>query len=124
MATQCRGGEVEKAEIDRLLDLVGEVTGQDDPGDMGLAQHRIRRGVAEGLWQQQLPDSIAVHCHSRRALSPAPAVADVTIKRADLYTEASARRFAIYCNLRSPDPFRARTITCRPIRQVFPQWVP
>ena len=32
------GREVEEAEVDRLLDLVGERAGQDDPGDVGLAQ--------------------------------------------------------------------------------------
>ena len=90
---------------------------------MGLAQHRIRRGVAEGLWQQQLPDSIAVHSSLPPRLSPCARCCGRYHQAADLYTEAGCTSLSIYCNLRSL-PFQGPTITCRPIRQVISRWVP
>ena len=62
--------EVEEAEIERLLDLVGVVAGEKDPGDVGLHQpqapHRV--GVEAGL--EQAPDVQSAggvrHCGSGR----------------------------------------------------------
>ncbi len=38
MMAPAQGGEVEEAQVHRLLDLVGEAVGDEDPGDVGLDQ--------------------------------------------------------------------------------------
>lgn len=51
-----QGGEVEKAEIHRLLELVDKVSGQQHVGDMGLHQFDLRGRVRIGGGLQQVVD--------------------------------------------------------------------
>src|SRR5204862_2356522 len=47
------GGEVEEAEVHRLLQLVGVRTGQHDPGDVGLVQPEAVRRVRVSFRPEQ-----------------------------------------------------------------------
>ena len=42
-----QGGKIEKAEVDRFLDLVGKVAGKDHPGNMGFDDAQFAQRVAE-----------------------------------------------------------------------------
>ena len=43
-----QGGEIEKAEVHRLLDLISKAVGDEDPGDVGLDQLNRRGGLRIG----------------------------------------------------------------------------
>ncbi|MNJ56898.1 hypothetical protein D3C77_524620 [compost metagenome] len=66
-----QAGEVEKAEVHRLLDLVGERAGEQNPGDMRLddleAIHRMRveGGVLQG-GDQGLAHGQSLRCNLRK----------------------------------------------------------
>ena len=50
------GAEVQKPQVHRFLDLVGVVTCENDPGNMGLDQLHAAHGMREAAGIQQHPD--------------------------------------------------------------------
>ncbi len=52
--------EIEEVEHDRLLDLVGVVAREDDPGDVRLHEFDVVGGVGERIFPQQRPDEARV----------------------------------------------------------------
>ncbi|MNH05317.1 hypothetical protein D3C79_646370 [compost metagenome] len=66
MPALIQAGEVEKAEVHRLLDLVGVLAGEQDPGDMRLDELEPIHGVRVQGWVLQRSDKGLAHGKSFR----------------------------------------------------------